>query len=490
MRLLFVASEIAPWVKTGGLGDVAGALPAALARLGIDVRILVPRYPALRSLQATGRFLERFASLGGAMAAAELYEASLAPNLCVWLLDCPDYYDRPGNPYLGPEGRDWLDNHLRFGLLSRLAARLASPASPLAWRPDVLFANDWQAALAPYYLRFYEPAGSAKSVLAIHNLAFQGVFPPQYLDELGLFARDWHIDGVEYYGQISFLKAGIRHADKLVTVSPTYAREIATEAGGMGLGGLLAARAADLVGIVNGIDTEIWNPARDVYLDTPYDLERLADKRRNTEALRAEYGLASRADVPLVGVVSRLTHQKGHDLVAQIGEDIVELPAQLIVLGTGEAAIEVAFRALALRHPANVGVTIGYDERLAHRIEAGADFFLMPSRFEPCGLNQLYSQAYGTPPIVTAVGGLADTVVDATPENIAAGLATGFVCPEASPTAILAALTRAVRLWREEPEGYRQLQRVGMSRDYGWDAPARRYLALFRALLGESPWMS
>lgn len=482
MRILFAASEIAPWVKTGGLGDVAAALPAALASLGAEVRILVPRYPALREAHPAAQPLTRLAGLGGAYPAADLYEASLGERLALWLIECRDYYDRLGNPYLGPEGRDWLDNYLRFGLLSRIAARLASPASPLSWRPDILLANDWQAGLAPYYLRFYEPAGGARSLLAIHNLAFQGVFPPQYLDDLGLFARDWHIDGVEYYGQISFLKAGIRHADKLVTVSPTYAKEITTEAGGMGMGGLLAARRDDLVGIVNGIDTTVWNPARDVFLDHRYERSCLSEKEKNKEALRAELGLARREEAPLIGIVSRLTYQKGHDLVAQIGEAIVELPAQLVVLGTGDAAIEVAFRAMALRHPANIAVVIGYDERLAHRIEAGADLFLMPSRFEPCGLNQLYSLAYGTPPIVTATGGLADTVIDATPENLVAGRANGFVCGMAAPTAILAAVERAVRLWRTEPATFRQLQETGMAGDYGWETPARHYLALCEKL--------
>lgn len=483
MRILFVASEIAPWVKTGGLGDVAAALPAALAGLGAEVRVLVPRYPALREAFPDARALTRINGLGGAYPPFTLFEVEAAPGVVLWLLDCPDYYDRPGNPYLGPEGRDWLDNYLRFGLLSRAAARLASPASPLPWRPEILLANDWQSGLAPYYLRFYEPEGGARSVLAIHNLAFQGIFPPQYLDDLGLFARDWHIDGVEYYGQISFLKAGVRHADKLVTVSPTYAREITSEAGGMGMGGLLAARRADLVGIVNGIDTTIWNPAQDRHLDFPYDRAHLSDKRKNTETLRREFALADHPDVPLIGIVSRLTHQKGHDLVAGIGEAIVELPAQLVILGTGEAAIEVALRALALRHPAEVGVVIGYDERLAHRIEAGADLFLMPSRFEPCGLNQLYSLAYGTPPIVTATGGLADTVIDATSENLAAKTANGFVCAAATSEAILAAVARAVRLWREEPQHFRQLQETGMAGDYGWEAPARRYLELFSGLL-------
>jgi starch synthase len=483
MKVLFVTPEIAPWVKTGGLGDVAGALPLALRQAGCDVRMLVPGYPAMRAAFPDAEHLVHLPSMGGQLPAADLYAAQHDDGLPFLLLDCPMLFDRPGNPYLGPEGLDWLDNHLRFGLLSRVAARLAGDATPLDWQPDILHCHDWQTGLAPYYLRFYEKGGAA-TVMTIHNLAFQGTFPPQLLDELGFLASDWHIDGVEYYGYLSFLKAGLRHADALTTVSPTYAREIQTEAEGMGLQGLLQTRAAQLTGILNGIDTDVWNPARDPHLAANYDFDHLDAKRKNKAALQREMGLAVRDDCTLFGVVSRLTTQKGLDLVAEIGELLVALPAQLAVLGSGDKVLEAAFRDLATRHPDNVAVTIGFDEALAHRIEAGADCFLMPSRFEPCGLNQMYSLAYGTPPLVRATGGLADTVVDYSVAGLADGSANGFVCEAATPEAILSTARRTADLWHDKKR-WRQLQRNAMAGDYSWRSPAQRYLELFRSLRPE-----
>ncbi|MDP3030773.1 MAG: glycogen synthase GlgA [Rhodocyclaceae bacterium] len=484
MKVLFVTSEIAPWVKTGGLGDVAGALPQALRQAGCDVRVLVPRYPAMRAAFPGAAHLAHLPSMGGQLPAADLYVARTDTGMTLLLLDCPPLFDRPGNPYLGPEGGDWLDNHLRFGLLARVAARLAAnatPATALDWRPDILHCHDWQTALAPYYLRFYEKGGAA-SVLTIHNLAFQGIFPPQVLDELGLLASDWHIDGVEYYGHLSFLKAGLRHADLLTTVSPTYAREIQTEAEGMGLQGLLKSRAAQLTGILNGIDTTVWNPAGDSHLAAAYDRDHLAAKAANKAALQQQFGLPERADIPLFAVVSRLTSQKGLDLVAAAGDRLAALPAQLVVLGTGDKTLETAFSELAERHPREIAVRIGFDEALAHRIEGGADIFLMPSRFEPCGLNQMYSLAYGTPPLVRATGGLADTVVNYSVANLNNGSANGFVFADATPAALLHTIRRAVRVW-QDPERWRQLQQNAMAGDYSWRTPAARYRDLYAALL-------
>lgn len=482
MKVLFASSEIAPWVKTGGLGDVAAALPPALRAAGCDVRVLVPRYPALREAFPDAEHLVHLPWLGGELPAADLYVAQ-AGDLPLLLLDCPMLYDRPGNPYLGPEGHDWLDNHLRFGLLSRIAARLAGPATPLDdWRPDILHCHDWQTALAPYYLRFHEGEPRAKSVITIHNLAFQGIFAPQVLGELALGPADWHIEGVEYYGHLSFLKAGLRHADALTTVSPTYAREIQTDSEGMGMQGLLRARADRLTGILNGIDTSLWNPATDPYLAAHYDREHLDGKARCKAALQREVGLEVRDDRPLFGIVSRLTQQKGLDLVAAIGDALVGLPAQLVVLGSGEKGIEQAFRELAARHPAAVAVTIGFDEPLSHRIEAGADIFLMPSRFEPCGLNQMYSLTYGTPPLVRPTGGLADTVVNFSLTGLADGSANGFVCHAATPAAILGTARWAHGVWQDKPR-WRQLQRNAMARDFGWAGPARRYLDCYAGLL-------
>lgn len=481
MKVLFVTSEIAPWVKTGGLGDVAAALPPALRQAGCDVRVLVPLYPALRAAFPHAQRLAQLPSPGGQFPAADLLIAEAADGLPFLLLDCPALFDRPGNPYLGPEGVDWLDNHLRFGLLSRIAARLAGTASPLDWRPDILHCHDWQAGLAPYYLRFYEHGGAA-SVLTIHNLAFQGLFAPQLLDDLALFGSDWHLEGVEYYGHISFLKAGLRHADALTTVSPTYAREIQTPAEGMGLEGLLQLRAGQLTGILNGIDGAIWNPATDPNLEANYDRDHLDAKLKNKQALQRESGLQARDDCPLFGVVSRLTTQKGLDLVAAIGDVLAALPAQLVVLGSGDKMLEAAFRDLATRHPGQVSVTIGFDEALAHRIEAGADVFLMPSRFEPCGLNQMYSLAYGTPPLVRATGGLADTVVNYAPAALADGSANGFVCHAATPESILGMAGLATLVWQDKAR-WRQLQRNAMAGDYSWSGPARQYIGLYARLL-------
>ena len=481
MKVLFATPEIAPWVKTGGLGDVAAALPPALRQTGCDVRILVPRYPALRTAFPLARRLAQLTPMGGQLPAAELFEAILPDGLPLFLLDCPALFDRPGNPYTGPEGHDWLDNPLRFGLLSRVAARLASPASPLAWRPDILHCHDWQTGLAPYYLRHYEDS-AARSVMTIHNLAFQGVFSSFIMGELGLSASDWHIDGVEYYGHLSFLKAGLRHADAITTVSPTYAREIQTEGEGMGMQGLLQARSGQLTGILNGIDTQAWNPAGDIHLATPFSRDDLDAKSVCKQALQQELGLELRSDCPLFGIISRLTYQKGLDIVAEIGDRLAGLPAQLAVLGSGEKSLEEAFRALALRYPGQVAVTIGFNEGLAHRIEAGADIFLMPSRFEPCGLNQMYSLAYGTLPLVRATGGLADTVVNAAPGALANGTANGFVCKDATPEAIFGTAAWAVELWHDK-RLWRQLQRNAMAGEFGWEGPAWRYNRLYRDLL-------
>ncbi|HEX8988283.1 MAG TPA: glycogen synthase GlgA [Rhodocyclaceae bacterium] len=481
MKVLFAASEIAPWVKTGGLGDVAGALPGALRAQGVDVRVLVPAFPALKAAFPHAKEVARPHWLGGLLPSPTLLQAHAGDGTTLLLLDHPAYYDRPGNPYLGPDGRDWLDNHLRFGLLARVAAWLGSDASTLSWHPRIIHCNDWQAGLAPAYLH-YLPGARAKSVMTIHNLAFQGLFDHASMFELGLPDAAWHPGGggIEYFGRISLLKAGLQFADAVTTVSPTYAAEIQTEEEGMGMGGLLRHRAAVLSGILNGIDTALWDPATDPALGKPfsrYDAKRLADKTANKRALRRLTGLADDDEIPLFGVISRLTRQKGLDLLARIAEDVLDLPAQLVVLGSGEHELERDFTALAHAHPGRCAVTVGFDETLAHRIEAGADAFLMPSRFEPCGLNQMYSLRYGTPPVVRATGGLADTVVDAA--DTARG--NGFVFAEATAAELLATIRRAADAWRDR-ERWRQLQRNGMACDFSWDAPARQYVDLYSRL--------
>lgn len=476
MRILFAASEMAPWVKTGGLGDVAAALPAALARAKHDVRVLLPYYPALRAVFSNSAPVAEFGALAPMLPACRLLQAD-AGGLPLLLLDCPELFDRPGNPYLGPDGRDWPDNGMRFGLLSRVAALLGQPDSPLPWRPDVVHANDWQTGLAPAFLRYQ---GGAASVLTVHNIAFQGNFGVELLAGLGLPEHAWRFDGVEYHGQLSFLKAGLQLATRISTVSPTYAREIQDEAYGYGLAPLLRHRAGDLSGILNGIDADTWNPAADPALPFPYDAGRLAMKRENKAALQAQMGLEVRDDRPLFGVVSRLTEQKGLDLLALLGEGLTHLPAQLAVLGSGDPALEAAYTRLAEAHPGQIAVKLGFDETLAHRIEAGADAFVMPSRFEPCGLNQMYSLRYGTPPVVRATGGLADTVVDATPETIADKTANGFVFRDATAHELWLALERAARTWRDR-RVWQRIQQNGMRRDCSWKQAAGEYLRLYQS---------
>lgn len=479
MKVLFATSEIAPWVKTGGLGDVAAALPPALRAQGLDVRVLLPAYPALLKAFPHAREIALPHSLGGLLPTPALLEAVAPDGTPLLLLDFPPFFGRDGNPYVDLEGLDWPDNHLRFGLLARVAAWLGSESSTLAWRPEVVHCNDWQTALTPAYLR-YLPGRTAKTLVTIHNLAFQGLFERATLFELGLPDAAWHMDGVEFFGRLSFLKAGLRFADAITTVSPTYAREILTETEGMGMAGLLRHRGEVLTGILNGIDTEAWNPADDGFLCKPfrhYDAMRLAQKTANKLALRRLAGLAEQREVPLLGVVSRLTHQKGLDLLADIAADVLKLPAQLVMLGNGERALENRFRALARRHPGKCAITVGFSEAQAHRIEAGADIFLMPSRFEPCGLNQMYSMRYGTPPVVRATGGLADTVIDAADDE----RGNGFVFAGATSVELEAAIRRAIASWHDR-KSWRRLQKNGMACDFSWAAPAREYAALYARL--------
>jgi starch synthase len=481
LNILFATSECAPWVKTGGLGDVSAALPAALEAAGLDVRVLLPAYrPVLAATTGHRRELASFAATAR-LPAARLLEAPLPSGVPAWLVDCPTLYDRDGGPYQDPEsGSDWPDNALRFALLARVAALLAGESSPLAWRPQVLHCNDWQTALAPAYLHF---AGGARAatVMCVHNLAFQGLFPPATAAEVELPPPAYSVDGAEFHGRLSFLKAGLVYADAITTVSPTYAQEIQREPLGFGLQGLLAARAGEVHGILNGIDDWVWDPAIDPLIAQRYDAAHVEVKPGNKLALQEQLGLPADPDVPLFGFVGRLTQQKGADLIAESAARIVAAPAQIAVLGSGEREFEEALQALAREHPREVAVRIGFDERLAHLIEAGADAFLMPSRFEPCGLNQMYSQRYGTPPIAHATGGLCDSIVDCTPATLADGTATGFLFREPTADALAGAVERAIDAYRD-PATWRALQRNAMARDFGWSAGARRYAELYRSL--------
>ena len=478
-RILFATAESAPLIKTGGLGDVSAALPLALHRMGADVRVLLPGYPIV--LEALGARRERAATMTALAHAGptRLVEGELPNGVPLLVIEHPWLFERPGGPYQDPAGVDWRDNAERFGLLSKVAAALAAGAGPLAWRPDILHCNDWHTALAPAYLRLAPaPQTGCATVLTVHNLAYQGIFPREWVARLELPATSFTPEGVEFYGSLSFMKAGLQFADAITAVSPTYADEIQADMLGFGLAGVLRARRDALSGILNGIDTDEWDPARDPLLVARYDAADPAAKSANREALRQALGLAAIEGAPLFGVVSRFVPQKGIDLVADIAERLVHLPAQLVVLGSGDVDLERRFQRLAARHPERIALQRGFDNPLAHRIEAAADAFLMPSRFEPCGMNQMYSQRYGTPPVVRRTGGLSDTVVDATPATLADGTATGFVFADASADALFAAVERATAAFRA-PATWRALQRNGMARDFGWAQAARQYAAVY-----------
>jgi starch synthase len=477
VRVLSAASEVYPLVKTGGLADVAGALPKALAAEDVEVTTLVPGYPAvLRAVAGASTVLALDDLFGGS---ARVLAASAA-ELDLFVLDAPHLFARAGNPYTGPDGRDWPDNALRFAAFAQIAARIARGAIP-GYRPDVVHAHDWQAALTPAYLRYAgEPA--PPSVLTVHNLAFQGLFPAQLLPALGLPPRAYAVDGIEYYGAIGYLKAGLQFAGRITTVSPTYAAEITTPEGGMGLDGLLRARSAVLSGILNGIDVDVWNPATDPHLAANYDAAQPDARATNTTALQARFALEPDPDAFVIGVVSRLTEQKGLDLLAAAVPALLRDGAQLALLGAGDSALEQAFTAAARAYPGRIGCEIGYDEALAHRIQAGADALLVPSRFEPCGLTQLCALRYGAVPIVARVGGLADTIVDANEMALAAGVATGLQFAPPSRDALEHALARAAALFRDAA-AWSRIRANGMRADVSWRRPAARYARLYRELL-------
>lgn len=475
-RVLFAAAECVPLVKTGGLADVAGALPAALRRLALDVRVLLPGYPAVRAEMRQPARIARIEPLGE-IPAAELLAGELPDGVPLYAIDCPALYDRAGGPYQDPNGEDWTDNALRFGLLGRVAAWLATNGSASGWRADVLHLNDWHAALAAAYARF-SARPRTPVLFTLHNLAFQGLFDARWLARLALPPSAWSIDGLEFHGKLSFLKAGLQYADAITTGSPSYAREIQSAPLGMGLEGLLAARRAVLHGILNGIDTSAWDPRRDPLIAAAFDADSLAGKQANKRALQRRFGLHERADVPLFAMVSRLTEQKGADLVAAYAEELIAAPAQLVVIGTGAQATEQAFRSLAREHAGRIGVHVGFDEALAHLAEAGADLFLMPSRFEPCGLNQMYSQRYGTVPIVGATGGLLDSVVDCTEATLADGSASGFHVRPLDAGGLRSAVARALAAYRDAGR-WQKLQRNGMARDFSWARSAGEYARLY-----------
>ena len=476
LKVLSVASEIFPLLKTGGLADVAGALPGALARESVEMRTLVPAYPAVAAKLADVSTARHYPDLFGG--AARLL-AGKAAGLDLFALDAPHLFDRPGNPYLGPNGFDWPDNARRFAALGRVGADIGLGAID-AFRPQVVHAHDWQAALAPAYLH-YASGPRPATVMTIHNIAFQGHFAASLFGELGLPPGAFTIDGVEYFGGVGYLKAGLLLSDCITTVSPTYAREIMTPESGMALDGLLRTRAAVVQGIVNGIDDTVWNPATDTALAQNFSALRIDMRVRNKTAVQNQMGLAPGLNRPLFGVVSRLSDQKGLDLLLQALPDLVAKGGQLALLGSGDQALEAGFAAAAAARPDSVRCVFGYDERLAHLFQAGVDFIVVPSRFEPCGLTQLCALRYGAMPIVARVGGLADTVIDANQAATAAGVATGVQFYPPSVEELAYALDRALEIGRD-PAISRRLRLNGMRSDVSWRGPAQRYAALYRAL--------
>ncbi|PKU26555.1 glycogen synthase GlgA [Telmatospirillum siberiense] len=481
MKLLFASSEIFPLAKTGGLADVAGALPIALEQAGIDIRLLMPAYRGIAA-QTGARPVANLGDPFG-LGATTILEGRVPGNrLPIWLVDTPGLFDRDGGPYQGAGGTDWPDNDMRFGLLSWAAARLGQKNSPLSWKPDILHAHDWQTGLAPAFLKAWNEPDGPGVVFTIHNMAYQGLFPPALVSRLGLPWSLYTMEGFEYWNQLSYLKAGLVFADKLTTVSPTYAREIQTAAFGFGMDGVLARRATDLSGILNGADYTIWDPRRDPHLPHHYGVDDAGPgKAANKAALQREMGLPEDPAAPLMVVVSRLSDQKGMDLLLAVMPAIIAQGGQLAVVGSGEHALEEALLSLAKAKPSHVAIRVGYSEELAHRLQAGGDILLMPSRFEPCGLTQIYALRYGTLPIVHRTGGLADTVVDASYDSLTQGAATGFLFEPSLASALQWAIERAIGLYRH-PAQWARLRTTAMRQDFDWNHSALRYLSLYRTL--------
>lgn len=480
MRVLQVSSEMVPWVKTGGLADVAGALPAALARCGVELRALLPGYPvilqALRSTERIGR-----ARLPWGDEVDVLGAEAHGSSARLYLIDAAWLYARAGSPYEDAQGHAFADNHRRFAALGWVARELACGLDP-TWQPQVVHAHDWHAGLAPAYLAWSTaPHVRRPSVFTIHNLAYQGLFRAVHQAELGIPAHAWHLEGLEFHGQISYMKAGIVHADRLSTVSAGYAREIQTPEQGFGLDGLLRHHGHKLSGIRNGIDSGIWNPAHDDHLPSRYNPGQLTARATNHEALGLELGLAAHHEAPRCAIISRLHPHKGLGLVLEAAAPMLHQGAQLAILGRGEASIEQAFLELEQRHPDQVRVRLGFDEALAHRLLAGCDMLLMPSQFEPCGLTQMYAMRYGCLPLVHAVGGLADTVHPWDPHNPAATGCSGFAFATFHIGAFLEAWAQALACWAQ-PVQWAALQRTGMSLAFDWDESARQYTRIYQQL--------
>ena len=476
-NILFISSEAFPFIKTGGLGDVAGSLPVELLKSNQDVRLLLPAYPEVMNKLTKSKLR---AEISYYNLSVNIIETTLpGSKLKVWLVDCPAAFNRPGGPYTNKHGQEWHDNALRFAIFCHVATDIALNRLPLNWQADIVHCNDWQSGLVPALLSQHKQRPA--TIFTIHNLAYQGVFNRQTFDDLNLPEELWHIDGVEYYGNFSFIKAGIAYADKITTVSPSYANEICSSEFGYGLEGLLNHRKKDLVGILNGIDDKYWNPGTDNYIKQKYNRRSLNKKQINKEHLQSELSLDKAPGIPMLGMISRLVEQKGLEIILQSLPRLLKMPLQIVLLGTGETHYELLLGAWAKEYSNKFHITIGYDEALAHRIEASCDMYLMPSTFEPCGLNQMYSLRYGTIPVATNVGGLADTVIDANPINLRKNTANGFVLKEQTPSDLSSTVKRAIDCY-EQTDVWRELQNSAMSCDFTWHSSAEQYINLYQSL--------
>ena len=475
-KILFVTSEAHPLIKTGGLADVCGSLPKALTELSQDIRLILPNYQALKASENV-KFLTSVRIDNRNINILE----TLMPDsqVIVWLVDYPAYYNYPGNPYVDEQGEPWSNNAERFGLFCRIVTEVAMNRINQDWQPDVVHCNDWQSGLVPAFLSLEE--GRPSTVFTIHNMAYQGLFPLTSASVLNLPGQLWHPAGLEFHGMLSFIKGGLVYSDYITTVSPTYALEIQTPEFGYGLEGLLEHRKEFLGGIINGIDLDQWDPEKDPNIFQCYSAKTLSKKLLNKTALQAQLGLPIEERIPLFGLIGRLVEQKGIDLLLDCFSEMITMKLQFVLLGSGDKVFEKQLQEFAELYPDKIAIKIGYDEALAHLIEAGADAFLMPSRFEPCGLNQMYSQRYGTVPIVRKTGGLADTVIDALPETLGNQTATGIVFNEASPSALLEAIKRTLILY-SMPDSWKKIQVNAMGKDFSWQRSAKQYLELYQKL--------
>ena len=483
MRVLFVTSEAESLSKSGGLADVSRALPIALRQQGMDVRILLPGYPsAIRQLK--NPLIEaRLEPLLGVEGAALISGHLPGTDVPVWLVHAQSLFSRAGGLYQDDDGLDWTDNARRFAFIAYVAAEIAT-GRLLNWRPDIVHANDWHAGLLPLLLSM-ESGPKPPTIFTIHNLAFQGNFPRDILPVIDVPEKFFTTEGAEFYGKVSYLKAAIRYSDKITTVSPTYASEILSPELGCGLDGILRSREDDFSGILNGIDTDLWDPGTDSNLPHFYTARDISGKKICKAELQREHGLEVSSGTPLIGFVSRLAHQKMADVILDVVPSIVKSGAQFVLVGEGDPALEAGFEELGRQYPSKAAIHIGYDEAMAHRLQAGADILLAPARFEPCGLTHLYALRYGTIPIVRWTGGLADTVVDATAATLSDRTATGFIFEDENVPGLQQVIGRALALYRE-PLTWRRLQLQAMARDFSWDSSAAKYIALYHEAAGHS----